>query len=30
MKEYWNEEAHAYRHLLELAPDSTKLFMRKL
>ena len=30
MKEYWNEGAHAYRLLLELAPDSTKLFMRKL
>ena len=30
MKEYWNERAHVYRLHLELAPDSTKLFMRKL
>ena len=30
VKEYWNEGAHAYRLLVELAPDSTKLFMRKL
>ena len=29
MKEYWNEGVHAYRLLLELAVDSTKLFMGK-
>ena len=29
-KEHWNEGTDAYRLLLERAPDSTKLFMRKL
>ena len=29
MKEYWNERVHTSRLLLELAADSTKLFMEK-